>query len=368
MAERGRFIDGARALLLVLGIGCGILVVLVIGPGRRKEGSGAAGSTFATSDRGTKAAYLLLGRLGHPVERRVVPLGHLGDKRLAFLLSPDSRIDDIDVPGLSEWLESGGTLVFGADPFNPAEKLLLQSLDLEGVRVAATSGATAELASDWTPARVLSVRATVAGGVALDEDAVIARVGGTPAAVRIRRGEGAIYVIDMRVFSNEGLKAADNAVFLAALAARHAGGAPIAFDEYAHGFGNPTSLLTMTAWPLRVAFGVAALALGIYALAIGRRLGRPSPEPQPPRRASIEQIEALAAYFAVDGDRQTALVALAAFVGKPVPSPPPRDDRALLLAAQSLVGRASSHTSSNPRSRSKEPEWPSTGSTPPPHE
>jgi hypothetical protein len=374
MAE-GRFLSGVRGGLVVLGIGLAVVAVVLIGPGRKgAQGSGPAGSSFATGDRGAKAAYLLLGRLGHQVERRTRPLGDLRATRLAFFLSPSDRLDEIDTVALTKWIEGGGTLVFGADSFNGSDGIARRALRLMPSRVAPTSGTRATLDKQWRPAQTLSVRTIVSAADVVDTDdedetqddeegsapTAIAHAGDQAVALRFGRGEGAIYVIDARVFSNEGLKAADNAVFLAVLAAKHAGGAPIAFDEYVHGFGNIPSLITMIAWPLKIAFGVAVLALLLYALAIGRRLGRPSPEPGPPRRASIEQIEALAAYFAAGNDRQTALVALAAFAEKPVPMPPPRDDRTLLLAAQSLVGHPAARTTT------KGAEWPSTGSTPPP--
>ncbi|HEY0714966.1 MAG TPA: DUF4350 domain-containing protein, partial [Polyangia bacterium] len=284
MAE-GRIASGLRGGLFLIGIGLAILAVVVIGPGRRRnKDAGPAGSSFASGDRGAKAAYLLLARLGHKVERRVRPLGDLGGARLAFVLSPSDRLDEVSREGIAKWLEAGGTLVFGADAFNPGDAIARQALDLAEVKVSAISATQATLAKDWHPARTLFVRALVSAGTSAadpgdDEEgdhSVIAHAKQGSVALRFARGEGAVYVLDARVFSDDGLKAADNAVFLASLAARHAGGEAILFDEYAHGFGNLPSLLGMTAWPLKVAFVVALIALFLYALSIGRRLGPPS--------------------------------------------------------------------------------------------
>jgi hypothetical protein len=155
-------------------------------------------------------------------------------------------------------------------------------------------------------------------------------------AVIVPRGEGRIYVVDAGVFSNAGLRAGDNALFLAVLAARHGGGAPIVFDEFVHGYGDAVSLLSIAAWPLRLALVTGVLALLVYALARGRRLGPPSPEPAPPRRASVEQIDALAAFLASHKNRTAALEALAAWSSSPAP-PPARADAAFAAQARALV-------------------------------
>jgi hypothetical protein len=154
--------------------------------------------------------------------------------------------------------------------------------------------------------------------------------------LEIDRGRGHIYVLDARVFSNEGLKEADNAVFLAVLAHRHAQGQPIAFDEFVHGFGEMSSLLQIARWPLRWALIIGALALLCFGLGTGRRLGAVSPLPRPPRRASIEQIEILASFFAAKKDRGPALAALAAWTGAPAPAVTPRDDAAFVAAAAAM--------------------------------
>jgi hypothetical protein len=99
------------------------------------------------------------------------------------------------------------------------------------------------------------------------------------------------------------------------------------------------SLLSVGAWPLRLAVAAGVLALLIYALAVGRRLGPPSPEPAPPRRASIEQIEALAAFLATRKARATALDALAAWAGTTAPAPA-RDEAGFVAQARALLAAA----------------------------
>jgi hypothetical protein len=350
MPERRRL---ARWALVLPGVLAAAIVVMNWVPGMGgKQGTGQPGSSFATVDGGAKAAYLVLQRLGHQVERRVEPLANLGRSRLAFLLAPQTRLDRIDSKELNAWLEEGGTLVYGLGLFEPSAELLRPALQLPPFAVVPFARSEVSLAKEWAkewaPARTLVVHL----GLALTNDdgadsdteerdqlEVLARRGSTPAVLSIARGKGRIYLLDARAFSNGGLKEGDNALFLAALAERHAGGAPITFDEFAHGYGDVASVLGAIAWPLKLALGAAAAALLLYALAIGRRLGAVSADPAPPRRASIEQIEALAAFYADQHDRHTALLALAA--GQPggiaqAPLVPPPSDKALLEAAQKL--------------------------------
>jgi hypothetical protein len=172
----------------------------------------------------------------------------------------------------------------------------------------------------------------------------LARQGRAVRALVVERGQGRIYVLDGSVLSNRGLKAGDNALFLAALAARHAGDGQVVFDEFVHGYGDAVSLLSIAAWPLRLALATGVLALLVFAVAAGRRLGPPSPEPAPPRRASIEQIDALATFYAARRNRAVALEALAAWAGAAPPGPPARQDAAFLAQARALVQGAAHHS------------------------
>ncbi len=326
------------ALVLVAAGAALLLGTLLTAAPAGGGGTGRAGSSYATAPDGAKAAYLLLGRLGHRTERRAEPMGDLRKARLAFLLAPRSRLGGVDLHGVGEWIEGGGTLVYGPATFEPDAELLRQGLELPELELAAHRETEVALVGDWAPAGKLALRASVrtAGrrGRAVAE---LARHEKATWALQVQRGKGRIYIVDASAFSNRGLKAADNALFLAALAARHAGGGPILFEEFVHGYGDAVSVLSLAAGPLRLAGITALLALLIYALAVGRRLGPPSPEPAAPRRASIEQIEALAAFYAARKDRQSALFDLAAWVGKPAP-PAPGRDAAFVVAARALVG------------------------------
>ena len=197
---------------------------------------------------------------------------------------------------------------------------------------------------DFTPASKLALRSRIeTREETAGKTAVIARHDDKDWALLVEHGQGRIYLIDPEVFSNRGLKAGDNALFLAALAARHAGEGTIVFDEFVHGYGDAVSMLSVATWPLRLAGGTALLALLLYGLGAGRRLGPPSPEPAPPRRASIEQIEALASFFAARKARGSALGALATRAGVPVPDPPAKsgwNDATFLTAARALAARS----------------------------
>ncbi len=343
MAERSGFRIPVAIVVLVMGA---LLLVPLLPGGSGKRGTGVSGSSLATTPEGAKAAYLLLGRLGHTVERRLEPLGALEDSQLAFLLTPTARLDRVDGEGLTDWIEEGGTLVYGVSAFEPDGEALREKLGLEGLVVLPTPQRKVVLDKEWAPAHTLVVRVTAQPDLAQtrkSESPTLAALARDPedqdpVALTVPRKNGRIYVVDARVFSNAGLKEADNALFLAALAARHAGGAPIVFDEFAHEYGNVNSVLGTIAWPLQAAFVVAALALLLYALALGRRLGAISPDPAPPRRASTEQVEALAAFYASKRDRHTALLALAEAAGDVSRAPlvAPNNDGALIAEAHKL--------------------------------
>jgi hypothetical protein len=200
-----------------------------------------------------------------------------------------------------------------------------------------------DLTEQWAPARKLGLHVIVRTKAREVKDvSPLAKRDGHTVALQVKKGDGQIYLVDARVFSNVGLKTADNALFLAALAARHGGDTPIVFDEFVHGYGNVVSLLNIAGWPMRWGLFVGALALLLYALGIGRRLGAVSAEPQPARRASIEQIEALAAFFAAKNDRTAALSALASWSGKEPPEVTPRSDDAFVAAARTLTAKPAS--------------------------
>jgi hypothetical protein len=348
MAETGVQLRrwGAPALVGLAGLAV-VLVGLVSGRGGA-AGSGSPGSSLATVHDGAKAAYLLLERLGHKVERQTHPLRGFDKSQLAFYLAPQNRIDHADPAALARWIESGGTLVYGVSAFDPEAPAIAEALGLPELVIVPRSELSAPVPKPWLPARRLTLHAQVtvketgADGwqalamLPLPRGESLTTGRGEPVALQIDKGKGRIYVLDARVFSNAGLKQGDNALFLAVLAQRHAAGQPIAFDEYAHGFGEMAGVLQVAPWPLRWALWTGGLALLCYGLAIGRRLGAVSPAPRPAHRASIEQIETLATFFAVKKDRGCALAALAAWTGSPAPLVPPTDDSAFVSAARAM--------------------------------
>jgi hypothetical protein len=335
--------SGWRVLLIPMAAAAGLMLALLFaGGGIGGGGEGPPGSSYVAGKSGAKAAYLLLGKLGHRVERRADPMGDLRRVRLAFLLNPETRLSRMDLVGLVEWVEAGGTLVYGVASFEPDADLLRGGLELPSFRTRISERTEVSLEGDWAPARKLSLRLRLDPSNASEHATTnLAREGRRTWAFVTTRGRGRIYVLDARAFSNDGLKEADNAVFLASLAARHAPApdATVVFDEFVHGFGDPVSLLSIGAWPLRLSLGVTALALLLYALGAGRRLGRVGPEAIPPRRASIEQIEALASFYAARNDRAGALAGLAAWAGAPPPAAADKD-AAFVSAAHSLVQAA----------------------------
>src|SRR5581483_3544533 len=78
-------------------------------------------------------------------------------------------------------------------------------------------------------------------------------------AVAIRRGRGTLVVIATpTVFDNWDLPRHDNARFAFAL---FAGAGAVAFDERPYGYAAGRTFWQVLAWPVRLAIGIAALAL-----------------------------------------------------------------------------------------------------------
>ena len=164
----------------------------------------------------------------------------------------------VDLVGFAEWIEAGGTLVYGPSPSSsPTPSCCAKAWSFPSCRSSRSPETQVPLVGDWAPARALALRASVRRRPARETTEAIdlARAGRQSWALVVPRGKGRIYLIDPSVFSNRGLKAADNAVFLAALAARHAGGGTVLFEEFVHGFGDPVSVLSLATWPLRLAAG-----------------------------------------------------------------------------------------------------------------
>jgi hypothetical protein len=300
----------ARILVGTL-VGLTLLLLLASSGRRATDEESIPGSTYASGPDGSKAAYLMLERLGYPVERSTAQLGAPEGSGLVFLIAPQKSLDaEADLDELATWIQEGGTLVYAPSVFEPDSPGLQGMLGLRvehHVRLGYAPDRV-PLSSDYAPARTVAINGT---------SAVKPRAGSEPLRTGVLEGNSiaersigrgrAIVVADPSVFSNVGLREADNALLLATLCAHHGGSGPILFEERTHGFANLGSVLPFSK---KNAVGALVLALAaalLYGFGAGVRLGPPSAPKGKERRASTEQITALGRFYERAAARTIAL-------------------------------------------------------------
>jgi len=312
--DKGR----SRAIIIAL---AGLLILAISLPTaapRNQDGVHPA-STYMSSRDGAKALFLVLERLGFHVERRTVPLGDFGSARLALVLGPETPVDEdeADIKGLVRWVKAGGTLVYAASMADVTKSPVGKAF---GFRLSqklrlATIERHVSLADEYTPAAHLAImgdsQIAAAKGkedltpITMEDNTVMQRVIGSGRVIAIAEGS---------VASNQMLGEEDNALFFALLADRYGAGQPIVFDEYVHGMSSLEKMLPISRGPAIAALVLALVAMVLYALGAGKRLGQPSGEPAPPRRSTLEQVTALARLYERTGSRRLALARLGALV------------------------------------------------------
>lgn len=253
---------------------------------------GRPSSSYATAPNGIAAYAELLARRGYPVAPLRGSLSeNLPDDGLLVVLDPDMMSRD-EATVLAEWVAAGGRLVIGGRPDLWAAALM------------------DERAPDWSAAGILSAepladvgetrQVTTIGGAGhgswADTGAALPIVGleSSPArnlvAVAAIGAGRAVLIADTSILHNRYLARNDNAVF--ALNIAGAVGTPVYFAEGVHGYGSETGLAAIPPrW--KFALGGLALAVIVWMLAVGRRLGPPEPAARdlpPARRAYVEAL------------------------------------------------------------------------------
>jgi hypothetical protein len=317
--------DKARSRGLVFAFAA-ILVVAIVWPASvppKSEEGVHPGSTYFTSRDGTRALFLVFRRLGYSVEQRTLPMGDFGSSRLAFVLAPEAPIDpdEVDIDGVTAWVNAGGTLVYAASSADLSSSPIGKAFDFRfvpGMRVAPEERQVSLSSSYWPATRMAVLgNSSIARSpddrtferITVDEDTLLERP----------YGNGRVIVVaGAAILSNEVLGKADNALFFSLLAERYGGGVPIVFDEFIHGMGSVEKLLPVARGPTTAAIVLALLSMTLYAIGAGKRIGRPSPEPMPPRRSTIEQVTALARLYERTASRKLALARLGITTPRPV--------------------------------------------------
>lgn len=302
-------------------------------------------SSFRTSPSGARALYLTLQELNVPTSRRLTPHPVEGSSTggALALLAPTEPPTPRELARLHDWVRSGGTLLYAASSGDPT----LDTLGLELELVAPGSFSPLETSGgEGVPVRTrphrwtegLETSATVRFAFT-DSSRALSAAGAEPllvspsgdvAAVVFRRGEGTVVAwSDGGLLSNRALRAGSRPlVFVRAAAEAAAGGEPVVFDEYHHGYregGGPvqaTLRFARETGPGRAALQIAVAGFGLLLL-LGRRFGSPVEVERGRRRSPLEHVEALSAAYQGANARTTArrlLVAgLARRLGRKLP-------------------------------------------------
>jgi len=282
-------------------------------------------STFFNTGSGTKAAYLVLERLGYNVTRLRTPMSKelLANIDTMFILEPIVGLEKQERTALERWVESGHRLViapgvrgFGAAPgswlfdnwFNigpptsavteddgKIRQLRGDSLSeseplFAGVRELVARG---DFRFPLTTPLKGPLAAATSHAIWMDDYGVV--------ALRVPFGEGEIIALaDTYCLSNQGIDEADNAIFLANLAREITSDSrtrTIAFDEIHHGFAlgaDPwvaiVKMMLAEHWGWGILQAAAVLLLALFAA--GVRFGRPVDIVQKQRRQHGEFAEA----------------------------------------------------------------------------
>jgi hypothetical protein len=295
-----------RRAWIVVGAIVGFVVVvnalLVIVDRLVEEPSGPASSSYATAPHGLAAYADLLRRAGHPVVRlRDVPAeADLDSASTVVVLDPETP-DVADAKALRGFVEDGGRLLAGgALPSGWLDELV----DAEPVWSGAPVRGSAPLAPLPETAGVTTVHAAGPGswrstGEALptvgDADRDLLAVA-SPARGRL------LLLADASPLQNRLLDEADNAALGLALAGPK--NRPVVFVESVHGYGPAAGVAAIPDRWLAV-FGGLVLAVLVFMVARGRRLGPPESEDRalpPPRREYVESLAAVLARTTRPGD------------------------------------------------------------------
>ena len=225
-----------------------------------------------------------------------------------FILGPGEAFTPLDAAAVRRFVTAGGTAVLATEA-GVFEGPLLDAFD---VHVAGALGPGQYPVGGITFADPPTHAIALDRGVTLSFGAgrvpLVSASGRTIVALA-REGSGSLIVVgSVAPFLTADLGEADNGRFALALAAAAiASRRTVAFDEYHHGV-HPTTdvlvLLTRT-WPGR-ALVFAGIALFVYLVASGRRLGPAIPlDPRPPR-SSLEYIRGFAGLVRRSGHGEIA--------------------------------------------------------------
>lgn len=254
------------------------------------------GTSYDASNRGFRAAYLVLESLDYPVARSKRPAG--GSSR--WVLFPNERADD---SGLESWVQDGGILVLAVDTQDFGRDFGLD------VRVRKATEDPGEQAAEGGGISTLAGgKITVEGPGRMGK--VWAQAGGQPAVTVYRIGRGEVWLLNRPEFvSNANLKKADNAVLLCRIADELQRRRPgsMAFDEFVHGMRDRPGVVELLLEPPMLWISLQSLALlGMLLWHFMPRFGTLRPMAPVRRRSKEEFLDAMASLLERKGDSREA--------------------------------------------------------------
>jgi hypothetical protein len=310
------------SLVLVL-FGAFVAVVAYELRARAAAGKGLpAFSVYSAERDGLAEAADVLRKLGFQPVAVTRPIQNTHDRGLLVLVQPEGQallpgeepdLPEADVHALLRWVEDGNTLLFCCDQLTNLHRQLRL-----GATTDTTNGSEDLVAVDLGEAGpytagidrlVVEGRHTVEGDVGLP----LWWVGHDPGAVLVRRGKGRVLVVaDPSLLTLRGLQREDNVLFLANVAARHAQGGRVYFDEFHHGLRTGGGFwgylrshnLQWTLLPI-----LLVVAVAVWRAAV--RLGPAVPTPRGAHADAVDYASAVARIYHRAGARRLLSRALA---------------------------------------------------------
>lgn len=328
MADRRHRAAAIAAVVLLF------LLAMLFAP-QRRDVLDSRPSSFLSTPGGAKALFLTLQELGVPVERRVAPMVATPMAGPLALLAPTLPPSDAELEALAAWVDAGGTLLYAGEPGD-------RVLPALGIPAPAPIGEKRSAGAPETGAHPWLLDVTEVhdfryvfrdstGAPPAEATPLLVTAAGDVVVAVWRRGEGRVVAwADPTPLLNRALRESGAALLFARVAASAATPeAPLAFDEYHHGFrgdGHParaTLRFLAETRPGHAALQLLAMGLGALVLA-GARFGAPVPTPAPRRRSPLEHVDALAELYRRAGARGNARRLLLAQLARRLGRRPPQ--------------------------------------------
>jgi hypothetical protein len=260
-------------------------------------------TTYSAAAGGYKALYLWLHNLNLPVRRWERTLNDLSaEASVLVLVEPELGPSRGEVERLKEWVANGGTFVLIGK--QPNLFWLNMGFELQPVFVMQhLKGREEPLRFQAGPytrgVKTLNYESHPHLKSARPQGIAHLRSGGTGLLMVLDEGEGRVIGLsDPSLFSNGSLRDGDHARLVLNLLLTHRGNGELLIDEYHHGYGRATSVLTH----LFSSRALTPLLQGILILLVlwaskGRRFGPPRPLLQEERSSSLEYVRAMAQLY-----------------------------------------------------------------------